>query len=213
MLPNCASFKVEWALDPRSPFVDGRLDGLTETLWFDSGDEQPCLNNTPDPLCSLAKKIKELDDKNLPADSPEGRLFGDLKSLLEDRVCLTTEPQLSQLCGNACDPQLADFGVQFSLADRFRGSSFPGADGLCAWPSPPLALDRRMNLAIFTSGRPSLHGEMDGLPGIDQGDFDYQNTVPDPMFPGALRITVDVYDNRARLDRPIRHVMVIPIGS
>jgi len=33
------------------------------------------------------------------------------------------------------------------------------------------------------------------------------------MFPGALRITIDVFDKQLRLDRPIRHVMTIPIGG
>jgi len=36
---------------------------------------------------------------------------------------------------------------------------------------------------------------------------------PDPHFPEALRVTVDVFDDVGRLERPIRHVMVIPIGT
>ncbi|MCC7291805.1 MAG: prepilin-type N-terminal cleavage/methylation domain-containing protein [Phycisphaerales bacterium] len=36
---------------------------------------------------------------------------------------------------------------------------------------------------------------------------------PDPFFPTALRITVDVMDDLGRLDRPVRHVMVIPVGQ
>ncbi|MCG3129998.1 MAG: hypothetical protein FLDDKLPJ_00745 [Phycisphaerae bacterium] len=36
--------------------------------------------------------------------------------------------------------------------------------------------------------------------------------TPDPFFPTALRITVDVVDDLNRLDKPIRHVMVIPVG-
>ncbi len=36
---------------------------------------------------------------------------------------------------------------------------------------------------------------------------------PDRYFPVALRITVDLYDHARRLDRPIRHVFVLPIGS
>lgn len=36
---------------------------------------------------------------------------------------------------------------------------------------------------------------------------------PDPLFPKALRITVDVYDPADRLERPIRHVMVLPVGQ
>jgi len=37
--------------------------------------------------------------------------------------------------------------------------------------------------------------------------------VPDPMFPAALRITIDLYDQDGRLERPVRHVMIIPVGS
>ncbi len=36
--------------------------------------------------------------------------------------------------------------------------------------------------------------------------------ILDELFPTALRITVDVYDDGKRLARPIRHVMVIPVG-
>ena len=36
---------------------------------------------------------------------------------------------------------------------------------------------------------------------------------PDPFFPRALRITVDVYDDAGRFERPMRHVMVIPVGN
>jgi hypothetical protein len=42
---------------------------------------------------------------------------------------------------------------------------------------------------------------------------DVQSEEPDPLFPEALRVTVDVFDDVGRLERPIRHVMVIPIGT
>ncbi|MCK4658679.1 MAG: type II secretion system protein [Phycisphaerae bacterium] len=35
----------------------------------------------------------------------------------------------------------------------------------------------------------------------------------DPLFPVALRVTIDVYDDEQRLERPTRHVMVFKIGS
>jgi hypothetical protein len=58
----------------------------------------------------------------------------------------------------------------------------------------------------LTSGQPVLwHAENpsgDAPPG-----------EPDPLFPSALRVTIDVYDDVGRLERPIRHVMVIPVGS
>lgn len=35
----------------------------------------------------------------------------------------------------------------------------------------------------------------------------------DALYPTALRITVDVFDEAGRFERPVRHVMVIPVGS
>jgi len=35
---------------------------------------------------------------------------------------------------------------------------------------------------------------------------------PDRYFPEALRITVDLYDGGRKLTRPLRHVMVLPVG-
>ena len=35
----------------------------------------------------------------------------------------------------------------------------------------------------------------------------------DRYYPVALRITVDLYDQARRLERPIRHVFILPIGS
>jgi hypothetical protein len=40
-----------------------------------------------------------------------------------------------------------------------------------------------------------------------------EEIAQDEIFPAALRITVDVYDGAGRLDRPVRHVMVIPVGQ
>lgn len=39
------------------------------------------------------------------------------------------------------------------------------------------------------------------------------SSLTDPFFPSALRISIDVYDTSNRLDRPIRHVMIIPIDG
>ncbi len=36
---------------------------------------------------------------------------------------------------------------------------------------------------------------------------------PDLFFPRALRITVDLYDEAGEFDKPIRHVMVLPVGE
>ncbi len=176
-LPNCASFKVEWSLDPRSPFVAGRLDGTNEVFWIDPGDIGDATRPTfldPDPLYALQAKITELGMKT---DAVSNRLRNSLRSLLCDQT------------------QHAD-GRFYSLADRFRGVTCPGFDANQEWDQLA-AGGRRPNLEVFTAARPS-------------------NTVsdaPDDVWPGALRITVDVFDRERRLERPIRHVMIVPVGD
>ena len=188
LLPNCASFKVEWTLNPRSEFVAGRLDRTNEVFWFDPGDNgdpaKPA--DKPDPLRSLKDAAKNAS--------------GTAKESLEWLLGTTADGgQLPDVTKR--HPEQPD-GMVYSLSDRFRGSAFPGADPNYAWD--PLAPDKkRPNLVVFTATRPSLFP-----PGVPPSE-----PVLDPMFPGALRITIDVFDKERRLDRPIRHVMVIPIGG
>ena len=66
-----------------------------------------------------------------------------------------------------------------------------------AWPE--LAPDARPNLIVFGAARRRF------------GTVDEE--VPEDIFPGALRITIDVYDNQGRLQRPMRHVIVVPVGG
>ncbi len=180
LLPNCASFKVEWSLNPRSEFVKGRLDNINEVLWFDPGDVGTPADPYPDPLRSLKNAAK----------SATGLTKNTLECLLGTKV--NNSPIVE------CRPFHPD-GMAYSLSDRFRGSNFPNADPDLAWDQ--LAPDKkRPNLVVFTATRP-----VDGAPESEP--------VLDPMFPGALRITVDVYDKERRLERPIRHVMIVPIGG
>ena len=48
---------------------------------------------------------------------------------------------------------------------------------------------------------------------IQSGSDESAGFEPDPIFPVALRITVELFDDAGRLERPIRHVMVIPVGE
>lgn len=202
MLPACASFKVEWALDPRSSFVKGRLDGLGEMLWFDPGDagndsRSPAGPADPDPLWSLEEKIYSLKDST---NSAEQRLRAQLISLRDTPVC-ETDPLNSRI--SECDPG-SESGRVYSLADRFRGADYPGLTN--GWAP----LGGLKTLAFFGATRPrwKLYPPVSGesLP-------DLNDTIPDPMFPGALRITVEVFDDQQRLEKPVRHVMVIPLGE
>lgn len=207
-LPNCASFKVEWSLDPRGAFVNGRLDGSSEIFWLDpgdSGDDERKTYKLDDPLYSIQKQIDELENKS---DAPSKNLKAQLESLL-------------------CEPTLHADGDRYSLADRFRGVSCPGFADSDYPPWEQLSPDKkRPNIALFTATRPSnkcsqspdrcfVDADCPQVPGpggtlIDQTCV--RGFIPDDIWPGALRITVDLYDREGRLERPIRHVMVIPVG-
>jgi len=155
-LPHCASFQVEWALDPRSEFVAGRLDGMKEMLWIDPG--------APDPLHGLEAKLPP-------------KFF--------------TEPTGTS-------------GDAFSLQQRFRGTK-SDPDSWFGTGKVKLT-DGRPNVAFFGAQRcADLNGD-DKCGPLDQ-------ILPDPVSPAALRITVDLFDSERRLERPIRHVMVIPVGG
>jgi len=177
LLPNCASFKVEWTLNPRSEFVASRFNRSNEVFWFDPG-------HPSDPFKDLDAMIKELKPKT---DDASKALYSDLDSLLNDQ---TVHPD----------------GMAYSLANRFRGTVIPSNPPGFDWD--PLAADKkRFNLVVFSATRPSPPP-----PGAPPG-APLSEPVLDPMFPGALRITIDVFDKERRLERPIRHVMTIPIGG
>lgn len=177
LLPNCASFKVEWTLNPRSEFVAGRLDRTNEVYWFDPGDVGIPTDPNPDPLRSLKDAATNATG---PAKDALECLLGTTANGAPIDRCRLDHPD----------------GMRYSLSDRFRGVAYPGAPPN-AWEQ--LAPDKkRPNLVIFTALRPGASGS---------------EPVFDPMFPGALRITIDVFDKELRLERPIRYVMTIPIGG
>lgn len=189
-LPGCASFRVEWALDPRSEFVDGRLDGEREIYWFDPGRyDDPGTPEVEHPLGEL----EAARDAALAAGGASDQRYLDLDSLLDGR---TRHP----------DANFA--GDVYSLADRFLGNLLQNRRGdapVMNWPelagefAPGLGTDARPNLVVFGAARRRFG---------TQNDF-----VPEDIFPGMLRITVDLFDAARRLERPIRHVIVVPVGG
>jgi hypothetical protein len=205
-LPNCASFKVEWSLDPRSAFVGGRLDDVREVLWFDPGDngDPTIANDPPDPLRALADKIASVDvARNLAPPIEQAALARKGTALLELLGVISPgTPYFVDFPRRYSDGSY-DLGfpnnpkaIRYSLTDRFRDPNHPDSDGDYGWS--PLSPDGRANLVAFTATR---SGPVGSAP------------VPDAIFPAALRITVDVFDEHGRLDRPVRHVMVIPVGE
>ena len=167
LLDHCASFKVEWALDPRSEFVDGRLDGQREVFWFDMAraDLAGAGQTVPGPAKDLDLAI--VDELELYPDGD-----GPLNVLLNAQIVH------------------ADGMSAYSLADRLAWPSDPD--------SPAIVPGARANLVTFTAQRRN----------IDSDDL-----VAEDVFPRSLRITVDVYDEDHRLERPVRHVFEVPVGG
>ncbi len=177
MLPHCASFKVEWALQLDSAGACG------EIIWVDPGDLASTIRKmqaridgaTADALtygvytgCPCAEAILGHEPSGCPLTpkNPEGAIF----------KLLPTNP--------IGDPRTLDpYPVRF--ADFNKGQDDDGV------PRP---------VHVFYPRK---------LPRAQEPVLD----VPDPLFPKALRITVDVYDPAGRLQRPVRHVMVLPVGG
>lgn len=183
LLPACASFKVEWTLSPRSEFVAGRLDGTREVIWLDPG---------------------ELNDAGL--DSPlESLLNAGLTENTEGNVAVAA--RLASLLGVATAHPNGDVYSMLARFDSASGNRWQDVGGL-------VPEGNRNNLALFLA-RMRRVGEPAGQPFdlTDPAVPTASEEPPDDIFPSALRITVDVYDRQGRLDKPVRHVMVIPVGG
>jgi type II secretory pathway pseudopilin PulG len=192
LLANCASFKVEWSLNPRSDFVAGRLSGIREILWVDPGHTNDPVG-LPDPMTDDALATIQAKMMGLPVGDP-------------------TRVQLDRLLNE--ETRHAD-GARYSLTDRLRSdqSVFASSVGTPWTPLSTLfneAGDQRANTHVFTATRPVLDlgtGSSTGFP-VEPPDY-----VPDDVFPSALRITIDLYDPQQRLDKPTRHVIIATIGG
>ena len=87
-------------------------------------------------------------------------------------------------------------GGAYDLRQRFGG----GENLDIEWHSHGFSPDMRPNLVVFTAMR-----ETNPLLGPVR-------PLLETVFPAALRITIDLGDDQKRLDRPTRHVMIIPVG-
>lgn len=174
MMPGCASFKVEWALDSQSSFVAGKLQYENGLYWIDPGD--------------LGIDLSSPND-----DEPLDAIIKAHQALLSDPNQVTREQALMSLLETRQGKWDTSLPQGYSLQERFGG----GKTADTQWRDP--MDDTRPHLHVFVANRsaPALGGE----------------PIPDDVFPKALRITVEVYDKLQRLDQPIRHVMILPVGE
>ncbi len=175
-LPNCASFKVEWALDPNSTFVGGRLDYERELIWIDPGGGVWVDDQEYNPLRELEAAFADAS-QNGPGDR-----------FLKLRELLATGVNSPQNAATGFD------GLQeYTLLSRFRDNPEWRFDEDGGKTYTNVFLANRADAGVYQdTGRIELLSE--------------------DIFPAAIRVTVDVYDSDNRLERPVRHVMVVPVG-
>jgi len=171
-LPNCASFKVEWTVDPAlyesdPENVPGRGAG-DRVLWFDS-------DYTIDAsrvYQTMKRELDRLEEVKGQAEPIEAQRY-------QRRVY-----QIERLRTIFADHSRLRFPPD-------NNGNYDDIPGLFWYP----------RLVKLAGSEPAVDVNGDPL------------TVPDAVYPYALRITIDVFDENLRLDRPVRHVMVIPVGA
>ena len=217
-LPNCASFKVEWTPN------DIRLEqaGLPEVVWIDpfkepgnpnrAGYTPPASTNAPIDSITLNSVIKptHLDEFEIMAQ----------KMAPESGVLLANSATLGGPgSGSAFDPS-------GSLLYQVQNELTWGLDGLGGrfGLSVPGAV-RAAQANVFDADpttvgvEPSYNThswyakDLELLPDGTGGFLPKTSTGADPMWPKALRITIDLFDDAGKLDRPVRHTFIVPIGS
>jgi len=203
-MPNCANFKVEWALD-LSDLDLSRCDPELvpwqgEIIWVDPGD--------------FAKTVVQLNDAArayVAAYPPDSLPCSACLSTLDCDACAATA---SSACACVCrmvkvldriaplrpnvNPNVLNPN-ECILAHNPSRFVDPGQTG----NANPVV--RSTHVFYATDPAPSCMGK---YPPDMQPP-----TIPDSLFPKAVRITVDIYDAGRRLERPIRHVMVLPVGQ
>lgn len=176
MLPQCASFKVEWTIDPA--YFDGppSFGGSDRVIWFDSDDSQK-QTGEKNVFKTLQRELDRLEILKQQNDLEPG----------EERRYQRRADQLNFLINNTNSP-VND--PRFPKGDN--GQTLEDVPGIFWFPKVVL-----------------LNPQGQGPQRRDGALV----TQRDRVFPFALRITVDVFDDNLRLDRPVRHVMVIPLGA
>ena len=225
-LANCASFKVEWTPN------DIRLEqaGLPEVVWIDpfkepgnpnrAGFTPPANTNAPIDSITLSSVIK-------PAHLDEFEIMAQ-KMAPESGVPLAANAVLG--AGGNFDPLPANpppIGSPLHEVHReltFERDGFGGRFGL----SIPLGLGGVSPLRSNVFDADPTNVGVD--PSYNTHSWYAKDLVitsnpsaggfgpktlssPDPMWPKALRITVDLFDDAGKLDRPVRHTFIVPIGS
>jgi type II secretory pathway pseudopilin PulG len=197
-LPNCASFKVEWT---PNDVLQARA-GLPEVLWIDPFKEpgEPWHNGPLDSITPVAAKPRHLDEFEIMAQkvSPEAGTYlvdnavlGAVGSLGDSRLNRWHQALLPRFGMSVEDP--ANPGQ--SIVGPFQMNSYDND------PSTP-HVEPSYNTHVWHARDVKF---------APNGPVTTQSA--DQMWPQALRITLDLFDDAGAFETPIRHTFILPIGS
>jgi hypothetical protein len=188
-LPHCASFKVEWTPN------EIRLDhaGLTEVVWIDAFKEPdmlavPLTAVIPKPahLCEfdiVAQKMSPAPGVGL-ANHP---VWGNNGSYPASPLLEGRQPLLPRFALGGVSP------LQMNVYDSNAGTD-------PVEPSFNTHVWFARDLAITTNPQT---GQLAPAT-LDQVD---------PLWPRALRITIDLFDDTGQFQTPVRHTFILPVGA
>lgn len=225
--PPCPAGSVEYGLDDESIPVatpDNLWDGTADIVAKDPGDDPPDYPNSFHYLHHVVQL--------------SGLAGVDLADwFARSRLDLAPPARHANRLGHYFIPHCASFTVEWALDVRrfvdFSGSGLPEPTAV-VWFDPMNSVDPFTELdalgAVSTELKNNLVTRFPawdwGAPvgeqlGTAAAPVWYANDSvnpggsmdePDRYFPDALRITVDLYDDGRKLTRPLRHVMVLPVG-
>ncbi len=203
-MQNCASFKVEWALDLKGKSYDGRyvapsLPGIGEVIWIDPGNFAKSIDDIYRAFDAATDEC-DADSACDAADFADDR--DRWKSAILDTI-ISTDPEAFDDAALEDPDMYENYGpMRFAYHDKAGKLKVPSIHAFYAAEPMPLPAESMSKFQAAFGGKVTRR--------------DIEKIWPpraDPLFPKALRITVDLYDSAGRLEKPIRHVMILPVGD
>ena len=214
-LPNCASFKVEWTPN------DIRLEqaGLPEVVWIDPfkepADNWPATVVGPRNSITLASvnKPRHLDEFEILAQKITRGITTDPAG-----TPLSLSTELGQNSFGGTGSSLYQVHQELGLGPNGNGGRFGLSVPNAVSPLQANVFDADpTNIGVQPSH--NTHSwyakDLETFDTTGDGLIDQTRTSSgsDPLWPKALRITVDLFDDDSALGVPRRHVFILPVGS
>ena len=207
-VPHCASFKVEWTPNEISGGGGDLLAeaGLPEVIWIDPFKEPDSVNpvaianNHPfDPITGVGTKPFHLDEFEIMAQKMSRPLGSEAGNALVANTQLgppSTFPGGSYL-----------YQVNLGLRARF-GNSLGTIAG-----NQLNVYDFDQDLSSAPQVNPSYNTHSWYSQDFNVGTTTTSVGTPDPLWPKALRITIDLFDDAGRFNEPVRYVFIFKVGQ